>query len=122
MKKHILIGLNIAALTTVGYFSFTSVSSAQAPKGESIEQKVVRLEKEVTELRKEIAALKQYRSVGTWTPNYLPGQPAQKLPGTPYSFNGQTYYLMPLNSNGARANGAAKTPSTAITLLAQPAK
>lgn len=122
MKKQTLIGLNIAVLAVVGCSSLALVSNAQAPKEESMEQKVVRLEKEVTRLREEIAALRQVRSVGTWTPNYPKGQTSQKRPGKPLSFNGQTYYLMPLGRTGNTAVSTTKLPPSAVTRLAQPRK
>lgn len=126
MKKQIVVGCATLGLAVLTYVAIPLTSNAQAPAKESLEQKVVRLENEVSELKKEIAALKRARSVMTLSPNYsqsLPAlvNPAKPLPGTPFGFNGQTYYKMPLNEKGNSAIQVQNTPiTTANPVLISP--
>lgn len=114
MKKQMVVRVAAFGLVTAAYLSLPAASVAQAPKtlapkAETLEQKVIRLEKEVRELREDVARLKSQRPTVTLTPNYLQQPPSQLAPsqrpdGTPFNFNGKTYYRMELHGNGG-ANG-----------------
>jgi hypothetical protein len=124
MRKQIAIGFVALTLATTVYFVFPPASNAQAPKTETLEQKVVRLENEVRELRREVARLKIKRSENVIRiPAARPLFNGQKpQPGTPFVFNGETYYLVPLNENRNGANTRTATASPTVTLLASPSK
>ncbi|MBC7805779.1 MAG: hypothetical protein H7145_06475 [Akkermansiaceae bacterium] len=99
MKKQIAIVFIAACLTSVAYFNFPTASNAQTPTNESLQQKVIRLEKEVRELRKEVARLKRPSNVITIPANPPRFGRTESFPGTPFLFNGQTYYQVPLDEN-----------------------
>ncbi|MBC8134714.1 MAG: hypothetical protein H8F28_02370 [Fibrella sp.] len=129
MNKKIVIGFAALSLATFAYFNFSTASVAQPPAAkESLEEKVVRLEKEVSELRKEVARLKNVPQVTTIPAiryqdlqNLQVGR-AEPLPGTPFTFNGQTYYQMLLNEKLDNTDGTVNARITATNPLVIPPK
>jgi hypothetical protein len=97
----------------------TTVSQA-APDSAALQRKVEALEKQVEHLKKQVEELKQTRSTLRFLPTQpnltLPLQrwqtvPAEPPPGTPFQFNGRTYYRSLLESKAQPGTGATVNPS-----------
>lgn len=117
MNKKIAIVFAALGFAAVAYGALSTASNAQSPAKESMEQKVVRLEKEVSDLRKEVVRLKSSAHVFTFSDvNPQIGRAAPQ-PGTPFGFNGQTYYYVPLNENPSVSDAAVRLPGVETNFL-----
>ena len=113
MKKGRSIVAVLAVLGAVGCFTLSIIASKAQGETVSAQQdplvlqrKVEQLEKQVLALQKQIDALKQAQegTKVTWSPSVvdvqMQGQVQTPPPGTPYRFNGKTYYWVLLDANG----------------------
>ena len=90
-----------AAVVPLGLMIDASrAQDAPTKSGETLEQKVVRLEREVNELQKRVGELERRSPVLRIQPA-PPGSGGVRPPlppnAQPFSFNGRTYYWVPLN-------------------------
>ncbi|MES2461019.1 MAG: bZIP transcription factor [Armatimonadota bacterium] len=77
--------------------------TVQAPDSAALQRKVEALEKQVELLQKQVEDLKKWRNVAAFTQQTPPLPSTEVLPGTPFQFNGRTYYGMLLKGNAAPA-------------------
>jgi hypothetical protein len=97
------IGCTVAAL----FCMYLGAAESQPPAAKALDvlQRVAVLEEKVAQLEKRIAEqpLPAYPIVppgATGVPGLKPVQPVP--PGVPHTFNGQTFYIMPLGKEAAR--------------------
>ncbi len=134
----------ISAIRTIGVFSFTGLSAflclgvnsiavrAQAkatesqgtPDSAALKRKVEAMEKQVELLTKQVEELKKQRNTFTLV------QPSQRIippdrwqperveppPGTPFQFNGRTYYRSLLDSKAQATASISANPATGASL------
>ena len=108
-----------------------TTKSQNVPDSASLQRKVEALEKQVEQLKKQVEELKQKRMtfslVQPTRPNLtLPLQrwqtaPAEPPPGTPFQFNGRTYYRSLLETQ-AQANSSAAVSPGNFSLSVIPAR
>ena len=115
MNNKIVIGIAALGIAAVAYGTLSPASNAQAPAGETTEQKIARLEKEVSDLRKEVTRLKRFANVVTIpAPAPRVGRVVPTPPGKPFGFNGQTYYYVPLSD--AAGSESRAIPGTTLKI------
>lgn len=100
----------IGCTVATSYCVYLGAAESQPPaaKVPDLSQRVAVLEEKVAQLEKRLAEqpLPAYPMVPPDTmgmPGLKPGQPT--APGVPHTFNGQTFYIMPLGKEAARSCG-----------------
>lgn len=127
IERPVLITMtSLVALGSVGAAVATSRAQADttvsqnAPDPAALQRKVEALEKQVEQLKKQVDELKQNRQnrttfslVNPTLPNLtvrLRNVPAEPPPGTPFQFNGRTYYRSLLDKQAQANSNATVSP------------
>ena len=121
MKNRYATILVLAGLGALSYLGLsTTASNAQtntAPKEAAtpLERKVEQLEKQVALLQKQVEELKQRPMTLTYMNPIGQAQPSEPPPGTPFEFNGRTYYRVPLKAGSASTVNSGEATAVRVT-------